>query len=634
MRAFAAVLRREIAERRLLLLAAMLLGIVPLAVPLLPLSNVGPAEARAGTALALSLIASFVLALVLGGTVLARDLAERRMGFYFSRPLPGWAIWGGKLAAAVLLAFGSGLLTLLPSVLLGDRPDPSGYWGQVSTWGTRWWMDLGLWAGSVLAVLLLANAVSVVVRSRSPWLLLDLLAAAACTGIAWLFTQRLFAARAFEALSRAHLGLLAGIVLSLAAASALQVVRARTDLRRGHRILSLTLWTLAGLSVLGFGGFTQWVLSAEPEDLARIHEVISSPSGDWIGLSGRARLRAGYVPSFLLDTRSGRFVRIESHPGIWNGLTFSRDGRRAVWVRSPGGLQFSVLHLDLARPGARPVQMPGDLDRFPEALAVSPSGRRLALAERGRVVVQDLRTGRLRMSAPVSEVDAWRGDRLRFLDERRLRLFGAEWGGPRTLLESRIRAIDFDVETGRVLRDVRVPGQGQIVWGVSPGGERILLRSLQLAGGRVEMRVFDLRTGEPPRPVPVAGRFSGAALLRDGRMVIASEQRGRGWLQILDAGAAELKRFQLPGSVVRLGGQPASGLVFVAARETGPPRRWRNFLLDVDRGTLKPIAEGLIPTGWPSLPEGSLGTRLFIQDGGGLVQLDAGTGRQKTVLRH
>ena len=625
MRAFASILRREIAERRLLLLAAVLLGMVPLAVPLLPLAHVSAADARSGTALALSLISSFVLALALGGTVLARDLAERRMGFYFSRPLPGWAIWGGKLAAAVLLAFGSGLLILLPSVLLGDRPDPSGFLWQGA--------DLGLWAGSILAVLLLANAVSVAVRSRSPWLLLDLLAAAVLAGLVWLIAQRLVAASAFEALARAQLGLLAGIVFSLAAASALQVIRARTDLRRGHRILSLTLWSLTGLSVLAFGGFTRWVLSAEPKDLGQIVEVISSPSGDWIGVSGRARLRAGYVPAFLLDTRSGRFVRINPYPGVWNGLTFSRDGRHAVWVESRGGSQFFALHLDLARPGARPVPMPGGLARFTETLAVSPSGRWLAVADHARVVVQDLRTGKLRMSAPVTELQVWRGDRLRFLDERRLRLFGAEWGGPRTLLESRIRAVDFDVETGRILRDVRVPGGGHIVWGLSPGGERILLRSLQMSGGRFEMRVFDLRTGEPPRIVPVAGSFSGAALLRDGRMVFASEQKGRGLLQILDAGAVERKRFPLPGSLVRLGGQPAPGLLFVAAREPGSPRRWRNFLLDVDRGTLKPIAEGLIPAGWPSLPEGSVGTGLFLRgDEGGLVQLDTRTGRQRTIL--
>ena len=89
-----AVLCREIAERRLLLLAAALVGLVPLAVPFLPgVAAPDPGEIRTGTALALCLVVTAVLALTLGATVIAGDLSERRLGFYFSRPLAGWAIW-------------------------------------------------------------------------------------------------------------------------------------------------------------------------------------------------------------------------------------------------------------------------------------------------------------------------------------------------------------------------------------------------------------------------------------------------------------------------------------------------------------------------------------------------------------
>lgn len=633
MRAFASILGREIAERRLLLLAAALLGIVPLAMPLLPLgAHVSGADARSGTALALSLIASFVLALVLGSTVLARDLAERRLGFYFSRPLPGWAIWAGKLSAAVLLAFGSGLLVLLPSMLLGDPPELS---GSVTTGGRLWSMNLALWAGSILALLLLANAVSVAVRSRSPWLLLDLLAAAALTAAVWLVNGRLVEARAFEPMSSAHLGLLAGAVLSLAAASAFQVVWARTDLRRGHRILSLVLWSLLGLSVLAFGGFTAWVLGAEPEDLVEIDQVLPAPSGDWIGLAGTAAGRAGYEPAFLLDTRSGRFVRISPIEGLWFGVTFSPDGRRAAWVESRGRSQFALVSLDLDRPGSAPtppLQMPGSLQRFPEALALSPDGARLAMLDRGRLLVQELRTGKLLASIPVPRGETFRGDRIHFLDGRRLRFFGAEWIGAGKTMDIRIRVIDFEAGSGRVLRDFRVPGGSNILWGLGEGGDRLLLRSTVMSGGRFEMRVQDLHTEEPPVKIQLAGTFGGAVLLRDGRMVFVSDHRDRSWLQILDARGAELKRLPVAGDLVHLGGQPEPGLLVLAVRKAGLPKNWRSLLLDVERGTLRPIGEGLHPAGWPSLPVGSLGTRLFIQDEGGLVQVDPRTGRQRSIL--
>lgn len=630
MRAFVSILGREIAERRLLLLAALLLGIVPLAMPFLPLAHANPADARAGTAVALSLIASFVLALVLGSTVLARDLAERRLGFYFSRPLPGWAIWAGKLSAAILLAFGSGLLVLLPSLLLGDRPELA---GSVTTGGRLWSMDLALWAGSVLVLLLLANAVSVAVRSRSPWLLLDLLAAAVLTAAAWLITRRLLEARAFETMTAAHLGLLAGAVLSLAAASACQVVSARTDLRRGHRVLSLVLWSLLGLSVLAFGGFTAWVLGAEPEDLADIHQVLPAPAGDWIGLSGTAGGRAGYTPAFLLDTRSGRFVRISPIEGPWYGVAFSQDGRRAAWVEARGRSQFHLASLDLDRPGSAPILMPGLLERLPHALALSPDGARLALLDTGRVLIQELRTGKLLASIPIPQGEVFRSDRIRFLDGRRLRFFGAEWSGMGKDLDSRIRVIDFEAGSGRVLRDFPVPGGGQILWGLSAGGDRLLLRSVVMSGGRFEMRVVDLQTGEPSVTIPLAGTFAGAVLLRDGRMVFVSDHRDRSWLQILDARGAELKRIPIDSDLVHLGGQPEPGLLVLAVRKPGLPRKWRSLLLDVDRGSLRPLGEGLHPAGWPGLPEGSVGTRLFIQDEGGLVQLDARTGRRKTILQ-
>ena len=442
MRAFVAVLRRELAERWLLALAAALLGLIPLAVPLLPLGISRAPDARSGTAAALALIVSYVLALVLGSTVLARDLSERRLGFYFSRPLPGWAIWAGKIAGAALLALGSGVLVLLPTLLLGDRPDPSGSWG----WGfgreAGSVLGLALWGTTVLALLLAANAFSTMVRSRSPWLLLDLLAGTLLAGLLGVATGHLLSAWALGALAMAQSGLLIAVVLSFAAASAVQVTRARTDPRRGHQFLSLTLWSLLALSALAYGGYAKWVLAANPEDLVEIGGVIPAPAGDWIAVGGKAGASRGKLgTTFLMDTSSGRSFRVGSQPEDWGGLTFSLDGRHAAWTQMAGRGAFPVtIHrLDLGRPGAKPVATPiGFSDDLSYSLVLSPDGGRLASIAGGRIVAQEIRDGRLLLAVPVAAGEAWSADRLRFLDSRTLRWYGTRVStGRRVELRSR-----------------------------------------------------------------------------------------------------------------------------------------------------------------------------------------------------
>jgi hypothetical protein len=60
---------------------------------------------------------------------------------------------------------------------------------------------------------------------------------------------------------------------------------------------------------------------------------------------------------------------------------------------------------------------------------------------------------------------------------------------------------------------------------------------------------------------------------------------------------------------------------------------WRSDLLDLETGVLRPLGEAIYPDGWPSLPAGSIGTRLFLQEKGGLVEIDLATGRRKVILR-
>ena len=103
MSGFRAVLVREVAERWLLLAGAALVGMFPLLVPFLPGFQGHPSDLRAGTAVALCFIVAALLAVVLGASVIAGEQSAGRLGFYFARPVAGWAVWAGKLAGAAVL---------------------------------------------------------------------------------------------------------------------------------------------------------------------------------------------------------------------------------------------------------------------------------------------------------------------------------------------------------------------------------------------------------------------------------------------------------------------------------------------------------------------------------------------------
>ena len=90
-----------------------------------------------------------------------------RLGFFFSRPLPWWTIWGGKFLAAVLLTLGAGLLAAVPWLASGR----GGSLRLASLWDLQGAVAALGWA---LVLVGAGHAASVAFRSRSAWLLVDL----------------------------------------------------------------------------------------------------------------------------------------------------------------------------------------------------------------------------------------------------------------------------------------------------------------------------------------------------------------------------------------------------------------------------------------------------------------------------
>ncbi len=663
MRGFAAILQREVFERRLVVLLALALGITAVVLPLLPgvrPGGVALADLQGGLALGLALLLTVILAFFLGGSIIAGDLAERRLGFYFSRPLPGWAIWAGKMAAALMLILGGGILVLVPAALLGGNLNLDGIWGVGNVISVSGPGLLLAWALSLLFLLLATHAASIIVRARSPWALLDLTALAVCGGLAWWTIRRLkFEGAFFHAVSWTlkpedrlgiaawlELGLLVALLLALAVAGALQVIQGRTDLRRAHRVLSQGLWGTLLTAVLLFVALAAWVLSAGPGDLRGVTVATAGPGlpGEhWIALGGPAVRRPGYSPSFFYNLDSGRSFRarfslisyINLYGTFDSMVRFSADGRRVVWLEfdgDPFNSPVVLYQLDLDRPGATPVRTPVSYKTPPRGFVLSPDGRRVAAYEASgmSLTVSEVESGRL--LAASHYVSRYETPRLAFAGPDRLRIFDMIFsayipGMVRTPVP--ISEVDLTSPTPKPEKTGEIPAMagGVREWSLSPGGDRMLLRGVDALG------LCDARSG-----MPLAKLGSGHArgtFLRDGRIAVV-ETLGDKYeheLRIFPPdGHGEPLRFSFPKTIVVMAAdQPSPGLLRVVThRRGGPSRLHELWQVDLESGTARPLGtrrlEGLEA---PLFPQ----TRVHLQGVDGIVWYEPSSGRARVVLK-
>jgi len=633
MKGMLTVLARELTEWRLLFLVAFIAGLLPLAVPWLPSpGGLEPAEIRDGMALGLALVASAVLAVVLGSSVLARDLSERRLGFYFVRPLSGAAIWAGKMLGATILAVGSGVLVLLPTWLTGGSFAPAANSG-VSAAANNLAAALQLVVG-VLLLLVTAHAVSVMVRSRSPWLVLDLVALAVVAAVLWSCRRLLRSETAYGAAEMMQMAFAGAALVAAAAAGLVQVVRGRTDLRRGHRLLSLVLWSSLGAAALGGAAYTRWVLGATPQDLVNFREVVPAPSGSWIAIGGQTARRFGYEPAFLLDLASGRFVKIHGDLEAFRlrNPVFSQDGSRAVWLTWAAGEGYVLSALDLRRPEAVPVRTSVSYQERPRTFAVSPDGSRVAALWRDRVTVDDLRMGRMLVSQALPD-DLEYDDRLRFVSPGHLWIFRSaetkEPGGPPVW---RLTALDLEIATRRITPRSTIETTGRN-WGfkLSPDGAHALLYRYPDR----ELRLADLRTGST-RTLAASGALPyELTFLSDGRLTVAELDKQRIVLRLLSPEGAHQLEVSLPGSRLLVGGQPSPNLLAVATSKAGSFKElaaWTSWLIDLRTAKVRKIDQGLLPMTLGPREPGSLPSRMFYRSRGDLLLFDPSTGKLRTIL--
>lgn len=254
MKAFAAVVRREIVLRRGVLLTAVVAGIGAAAVNIFPFNRSWTRDVREAAALVAALSLAAGVSLLLGAFGLSRDIATRRIGFDLARPVSSFSLWAGRLGAAAVLTAGAAAIAALPTFLI-HRGEVSAEIEQIFLSGV---------AIAVLLLLPIAHAAGIAFRSRSPWLAADVVLFLATVGIAAVSLRSPLRGMPPAA---AGGGLIAASVLLAAAvlgAGFAAVAAGRTDIQAAHRAFSRVFWPAAFAAAALFAASAKWFVSVSP----------------------------------------------------------------------------------------------------------------------------------------------------------------------------------------------------------------------------------------------------------------------------------------------------------------------------------------------------------------------------------
>ncbi len=635
MKGFLAVARREMAERRGVFVAAAVLSLLPFLAPLLPVwKRFGAQDVRLYTAAFFAVAFAAALSLLLGASTIGRDLSEKRLGFYFARPIASGAIWAGKLAGAWLLVVLAAAVILLPAGLF----DFSAWWRETRSGGLVGNVALAF-VFAVVVFLAAGNVISLAFRSRSVWVAGDLVCLALWVPTIWSAAMPLLLAEARVLTLRVALGVLAASSMALLAAGGAQVAVGRVDVVRGGRARFAVLWVLlfaiAGITY----GYVHWLLSPAPGDLLGIGIDAAAPRGSWIEIEGFGRGRVDYRASLFYDVASGRFVRARA--GRDGAIAFSGDGTAAAWTERSNLDARGPQDVWICRFGAGEVRrVSTPISTRVWNLAMSPGGSRLAVIEEKTVSVFDVTSGRLLASAATDSDKHYL--RIVFLSEQKLRIYrmgplGAIAAGDAASGLSSIEILDFEIDARKLKETASIENlRRPFSVGFSDTGERLIVWE---KGGQVSL--FDASTGRRLAPLGPGGWDSGSrAFLSDGRPIVSESAGGSGRVHLFSKDGQEERVFDVGrAGLVRLGGEPSAGQITLAI---GPaPETWGAsdaFLLDLQSGALRKLGAHLSPIAahmrWrlPQPEPGSEATRLFARPDGSVLRLDPKTGSLKTLF--
>jgi hypothetical protein len=515
MRSAAAVFLAELKARRLVLLAALAMSaLIPLVALAPALEDQRPSDVREVVSLILVVVFGYGLALAFGATTFGSDLSERRLGFHFARPVGGLAIWVGRMAAVWCVMMLAEALALLPPLLANG-----GTFDVLISMG--WWSVPAFVVGPTF-LLLLAHAVSIMVRARTPWLVLDVIAATAASVAGWLALRSKVGFLSPEALM-VVIGLFAAVLLAaLLLAGTAGTVSGRADLRRTHGALSLVLWLVVGASWPAVISYLHWLDDFGPHDLYSVNLEEVDPTGSWAGIGGYGVGRFETYRQFIVSTSDERWIALRQL-GRWRSwwsqqACFAADGRTAAWLgRGRDDDSSIVWRVDLTAEDPTPVETTLTASGDSE-LKLSPDGRMVVLWDReGLLGVYGLADESLLAMA-----------RLPARENRSECTFAADgivrcmsYNGP--VDGRRIVLIhELDLASGELRQAGEIGLAEGDAWPSFVAYSPWLLAETGCPGAGCRVRFFDPRTGALEREVTLPGWARYAAVLADGRLVAAA----------------------------------------------------------------------------------------------------------------
>lgn len=613
-RGLMAIAAREVSERAALLGVAVFLAVLPFVAPWMGID-------RPMLGWFLGVVMVFTSAILTGSSVIARDLAEGRLGFFLARPLPWWSIWGGKMLAALVLTFAAGVIVLGPSALGGDWSLPAGGW---------WAMIL---APGLVALIGITHALAVAYRARSAWFALDL-ALAAALGWAVLRTSRTlmnWGAFPFEpSVLAAALWLLAAVVTIAGAA---QVAEGRADIRRGHRVLSIVLWSLLTPAVLAYTAWGAWIGRFAPADLRTVVSAWPSSNEAWIAAAGRTRWPRPetFMPIVLMDAAGHRFLRVGGAPSV-RGPVFSEDATRAVWVAEAWTDTPMLMAADLrsSPPSVSRVPLPVPPGSV-VSVGLSANGENVAVVQPNQAAVFKLGSAQALAVAPVRAY-WWRP--IVFTSDGRAHVLS---GTADPLSPGVLDIVVLDPATRKATTTGHFSTRGYPFERWGPGAARVAVVHSQPR--RPSLTLQDGATGALIASLVPEGRAGGIAVtfMRDGRLAVVEYGRGVVLRVFSTEGAESLSLEIAPTFGFAQVAEVAAGVLAIELPFSPSSRSGSDsVLVDVSAGRVirrehgvKPAASQWFARGAREVP-GAGG--LFIDDGGALVRMDVVTGQRRVVL--
>ncbi len=656
MKTLCLVARNEVMANRLVFAVAALIGLLPLTLPLTPglHSSADTMGARNVGALLCAVMESLILSAAFGWSVIGRDLAERRLGFYFARPIGAGALWAGKFVGAIIVIAGATIVTMLPAVILDVRSfRQTVAWRPSGAYLSRMpiWVPILVLAGACLFLLAFSHALGIILRSRSVWatmhLPLTVIAILSCAGS----VRRLADNFAFAAITLSLSALACIVLILLWTAVGFQVSLGRTELSRGHRVLSLALWPALFVALSGLNAYSHWVDGVDATCVDDVLSVGETYQGNWVSVCGITRARQ-YIPCFLFDTVTGKSVKTgalepdrgfqREHPVV------SSDGTRAAWLQGPErGAARAITIADLRASDVSPTLAPVSVTGSAR-LALSRDGGRVAVLQPHLLSIYALQSGEYLGGTALRSPEGIDGQ-VQFLttDLVRIYLMGEDKDSKNASLD----VLDFDtaahklatVATIRPLTHAWLPPDPAstklVVW--KPGAYGPVL--CDLFHGAEERVLMPSKTERPDERRAVWSlRF-----LADGRIAILAGVSLHAQLHFFSASGEALGTMDLPGDEAALVEEYAPGRLVVAVYSQGRRSTPGSlYVADLESRELNATSERLIPTSiiMPNphlLTQESLRSQLYldpraeIRSGNlrfSLVEFDALRGVKRTLI--